>query len=162
MKAIKEWLADGSGRVKFLVTAVPVFPGTKMANNDKWGRFPTQQSELLDFIWDEQIERVVFLSGDAHSSLSSELIKKGDASSFKVISLISSPYYWPYPHNPRRAFNLRGKIKSTLSGDTYQVVNPGKVVATDNFTRVTVDMAGVKVEIYGRKGNLLDERTMIF
>ena len=162
MEAIKAWLADGSGRVKFFVSGVPVFPGTKMANDDKWGGFPTQQSDLLDFIWDEQIERVVFLAGDVHSSLSAELVRKGDASGFKVISLISSPYYWPYPHNPRRAFNLKGKIKSTLSGHTYQVQNAGKVVSTDNFTRVTVDMAGVKVEVYGRKGELLDERILTF
>lgn len=162
MEAVKAWLADGSGRVKFLVSAVPVFPGTKMSNSDKWGGFPNQQSELLDFIWQEKIEKVVFLSGDVHSSLSAELVKEGDTTGFKVISVISSPYYWPYPHNPRRVFNLKGKIKSTLSHNVYRVVNAGRVVSTDNFTRVTVDLAGLEVTVYGRKGNTLSRRTIPF
>jgi alkaline phosphatase D len=85
MKALKSWLNDGSGRVKFMASSVPVFPETKLSNEDKWGGFPTQQSELLDFIWQHQIPRVVMLSGDVHSSFTAELIKKSDASNFKVI-----------------------------------------------------------------------------
>jgi alkaline phosphatase D len=162
MVALKSWLNDGSGRVKFMASSVPVFPETKMSSGDKWAGFPTQQSELLDFIWQHQIPRVVMLSGDVHSSFTAELIKKNDASDFKVISVVSSPYYWPYPHNPRRAFSLHGEIESTLSDNVYQVVNPGKVYATDNFTRITVSLRRMKVQSFGRKGNLLGSRTYSF
>jgi alkaline phosphatase D len=102
------------------------------------------------------------LSGDVHSSFTAELINKSDPSDFKVISVVSSPYYWPYPHNPRRAFSLDGEIKSTLSDNVYQVVNPGSVYATDNFTRITVSLTRMKVQSFGRKGNLLGGQTYSF
>lgn len=154
MEALKQWLSDGSGRVKLIVSAVPVFPETKLNNDDKWGGFPTQRSELLDFIRENDIRRVVFLSGDVHSSLSAELVSPG-APDFKIIAAISSPFYWPYPHNPRRYFNLYGQIESNLSDAVYQVTNAGRVVSTDNFTRVTADLEGLVVEVYARKGELL-------
>ncbi len=162
MNALKTWLNDGSRRVKFVISSVPVFPGTKSSSDDKWNGFPDQQSELLDFIWENQIPRVVILSGDVHSSLSAELVKRGDTSGYKVIGVTSSAYYWPYPHNPRRAFDLHGTIESTRSNNVYQVVNPGDVYSTDNFTRVTASLTRIKVDVYGRKGNQLGTRTIRF
>ena len=162
MEALQNWLTDGSGRIKFMLSSVPVFPESKASNDDKWGGFPTQRSELLDLIREEKIPRVVFLSGDVHSTFSCELVSRPKTPNFKIISLTSSPYFWPYPHNPRRAFKLTGTISSTISGIEYDVVNAGKVYATDNFSRVTADPNGVKMEVYGRKGNLLGTHTHTF
>lgn len=162
MNALKAWLIDGSGRVKIMASSVPVFPGTKSSKGDKWSGFPDQQSELLDFIWEHQIPRVVMLSGDVHSSLSAELVRRGDDSGFKIIGVTSSSYYWPYPHNPRREFDLHGVIESNRSSNVYQVVNVGDVHSTDNFTRVTASLTRIKVDVYGRKGEQLGTRTINF
>jgi alkaline phosphatase D len=162
MTALKGWLADGSGRVKFVVSAVPVFPEMRSDSQDKWGGFPRQRSELLDFIRDKDIRRVVFLSGDVHSSLSAELVSPGSAPGWKIVSIISSAFFWPYPHNRRREFLLDGEISSNYSDDVYKVTNAGEVSPTDNFSRLTVDLEGVKVDVYSRKGDLLSSRTHAF
>lgn len=162
MAALKEWLVDSSGRVKLMASSVPVFPASKEGNADKWGGFRQQQSELLDFIWENQIPRVVMLSGDVHSAFSAELVKAGDQSGFKVIGVTSSSFFWPYPHNTRRAFLLPGSIESTRSTNVYQVVNPGEFYAKDNFTRLTVSLTRIKVDTYGRKGERLGTRTINF
>ncbi|MCB0028716.1 MAG: alkaline phosphatase family protein, partial [Anaerolineales bacterium] len=120
MQNLKEWLDDKSGRVKFIVSSVPLFPATKSSNEDKWGGFPAQQSELLDFLWSKQVPRVVFLAGDVHSALSAELVEQNDPLGYKVASVVSSSFYWPYPHNSRRAFDLDGKIQSAASANVYQ------------------------------------------
>ena len=162
LEALKTWLDDGSGRVKFVVSAVPVFPEVIADNKDKWGGFPQQRSELLDFIRLNDIRKVVFLSGDVHSSMSVELVSPEAKPSFKMISVISSAYFWPYPHTFKRAFKLSGSFKSTITGATYQVQNAGKFVPTDNFTRVTADLDKVKIEVFTRKGDRRSSRVLRF
>ncbi|UCG24329.1 MAG: alkaline phosphatase family protein [Chloroflexota bacterium] len=162
MDALKAWLNDGSGRVKLVASAVPVFPEMMADNSDKWGGFPEQRSELLDFIRVNDIRRVVFLSGDVHSSLSAELISPEAQPGFKMISVISSAYFWPYPHTSKRSFRLSGTFKSTESGATYKVVDTGETVSTDNFTRVTADLEKVKIEVFSRKGKELSSRSLKF
>ncbi len=75
MDALKSWLADGSGRVKIVATSVPFFPDLRGPGGDRWDSFPSQRNEILDHIRDRQIRRVVFLSGDVHSSMSAELVR---------------------------------------------------------------------------------------
>jgi alkaline phosphatase D len=162
MKALKEWLSDGSGRVKFVASAVPLFPEMKADSGDKWSGFPEQRSELLDFIRVNDIRRVVFLSGDVHSSLSAELVSPEAQPGFKIISVISSAYFWPYPHNSKRAFRRSGSFRSTETNATYKVVNAGEVAPTDNFTRVTADLEKMKIEVFSRKGKELSSRVLSF
>ncbi|MGK7877589.1 MAG: alkaline phosphatase [Xenococcaceae cyanobacterium] len=153
MQALQQWLADGSGRGKFVVSAVPFFPDLKSDSEDKWSGFPKQRTELLEFIRQNQVRRVVFLSGDVHASMSAELVSSDDPD-FKVISIISSAFFWPYPHPTSKSFILSGTIPSN-SAVNYEVVKGGPVYATDNFTRVTADLNSVKVEVFARKGELL-------
>jgi len=55
-----------------------------------------------------QFRRVVFLFGDAHTSLSAELVSPESNPTSKIIGLTSFAFYWPYPHSPKRAFRLEG------------------------------------------------------
>ena len=103
-----------------------------------------------------KIERVVFLSGDVHCSMTSELTHVGD-DSFKVGSVISSSFFWPYPQGQASNFTRQGP----LTGN-YVVSRTGKVISTDNFTRITASEDRVSVSYYARKGDLLGEDEIVF
>jgi hypothetical protein len=77
MKAFKEWLESGEEDLKFVVSSVPFVAevlqsegtqGARDSADDKWcgGPFRRQRDEIIDFIEDKKIERVVFLVGDMH------------------------------------------------------------------------------------------------
>ena len=152
IEALKSWLADKArGRVKLVATSVPFFPDLA-GGPDRWDGFPDQRNEILDFIQANQIRKVVFLSGDVHSSMSAELIDADDPG-FKVVSIVSSPFFWPYPHSRASRFQLSGDLKH--ANRRYRIRRATPVVSKDNFTRVTVRPDQVKVEVFGRKGKKL-------
>ena len=152
IEALKKWLADkAQGRVKLVATSVPFFPDLA-GGPDRWDGFPDQRNEILDFIQANQIRKVVFLSGDVHSSMSAELIDADDPS-FKVVSIVSSPFFWPYRHSRASRFQLSGDLKH--ANRRYRIRRATPVVSKDNFTRVTVRPDRVKVEVFGRKGKKL-------
>ena len=148
-EALESWLLDGSGRVKLIATSVPVFPEVLGKMHDHWSGFPGDRAELLRFIAENGCERVVFLSGDVHASVSAELRAVG-GSEAKVVSIVSSPFFWPYPGGPAGLFVLEGTIRA---GDlTFELAEAGPVATADNFTRVTVHPDRVEVEVFSRKG----------
>ena len=155
LQAVKDWLVDGSGRVKFVITSVPFFPDpiSQADRDDKWGGFIRQRDELLDLIHEEEVPRVGFLAGDYHFSMKSELISP-DKPGFKVLSVISSAFFWPYPHGSLRSYRVNGSLE-TMSDCKYEVVNSSPAVSTDNFTRLTVDLEKLKIETFSRKGHPL-------
>jgi alkaline phosphatase D len=167
LDALTRWLDDGSGRVKFIVSSVPFFPDIDEPglgiNEDKWSGFPKQRNELLDFIQARRISRVVFLSGDVHCSMTAELVNTDDPA-FKIISIISSPFFQPF-HFIRQifkdAFVLEGELVTTAQG-TYEVVAGGPIYNDNNFTRVSADLDRVKVEVYSRKGKLVQTKVHEF
>ncbi|NET30576.1 MAG: alkaline phosphatase family protein [Cyanothece sp. SIO1E1] len=152
LEALQKWLIDGSGRIKLIASAVPFFPDAKTKDTDKWSGFLHQRTALLDFIADQQISPVIFLSGDVHCSMTAEL-RCVEQPNFKIISVISSAFFWPYPHTQGSSFQLEGTLKS-YSQRTYQVTNTGPVYATDNFTRVTINPQSLQAEVFSRTGEL--------
>ena len=90
-----------------------------------------------------------FLSGDVHASVSAEL-RAGGGSGTKLVSIVSSPFFWPYPGGPAGLFRLEGTIRA---GDlTFELAEAGPVQSADNFTRVTVHPDRVEAEVFSRKG----------
>ncbi|MBC6417984.1 MAG: alkaline phosphatase D family protein [Prochloron sp. SP5CPC1] len=152
MLALQKWLVDGSGRIKLIASGVPFFPDFKTKNTDKWNGFLHQRTVLLDFIAEQQISPVIFLSGDVHCSMTAEL-RCPQQPNFKIISVISSAFFWPYPHNQGSSFQLEGILESN-SERTYEVIHGGPVHSTDNFTRVTIDPTSLKAEVFSRTGEL--------
>jgi alkaline phosphatase D len=148
MNALKNWLYDNSGRVKVIVTSVPFVPDSSGESNDKWSGFSKQRNEILRHIEKKQIPRVVFFSGDIHASMSVELISP---SNLKIISVISSPFFWPYPHPSARHFKTTGKIDGGKAGE-FRLSNASRLINDDNFTRVKIDLKKVEIDIYERKG----------
>ncbi|AWZ02862.1 MAG: alkaline phosphatase family protein [Rhodobiaceae bacterium] len=159
MSALKRWLKDASGRVKIVVTSVPFAPDSAQSESkDKWSGYHAQRVELLEHIETHQIERVVFFSGDIHASLSLELVSP---TGLKVHSVVSSSFFWPYPHPSARHFRTKGTIDAGQAG-VFSLANPSKVVGDDNFTRVEVAPQGMEISVYGRKGELMDRSVRQF
>jgi alkaline phosphatase D len=162
MAALKEWLADGSDMVKFVVSSVAFVPDPSppQDSEDMWGGFPQQRGEILDLIRDEGIQKVVFLGGDYHFSMKSELASAGKPD-FRVLSVISSAFFWPYPHGSWRSFQDSGQL-TAVSPHTYEVVNSSQRFGTDNFTRISVDLQKLRIQIFSRKGDPLYDSEYVF
>ena len=148
MRALKRWLNDGSGQVKIIVTSVPFAPDSgSEESQDKWAGFQHQRQEILTHIEENKINKVVFFSGDVHASLSVELLSE---SNVKIISVVSSAFFWPYPHPSARHFQTKGFIDGGEAG-LFRLANASKVISDDNFTKVTVRSTEIDVEIIARK-----------
>ena len=152
MRALKRFLSNGAERAKIVVTSVPFFPDSRIGGaEDRWSGFEAQRIELLEYIETREIQRVVFFSGDVHASLSAELVSP---SGLKIVSVIASPFFWPYPHPSPRRFQRTGTVDGGRAG-TFRVTNASRIVTDDNFARLTIDLHGVDVEIFERKGRQL-------
>jgi alkaline phosphatase D len=160
MRELKAWLVANPASVKFVVTSVLMMPDNKVRNEDAWGGFVEQRREILDFIRDNGIQRVVFLSGDVHCSLALQLTCSTHPK-FRVTNIVSSSLYWPYPQGVGDMFKLSGTL--TESGaSVYNVEAATPVISDDNFTRVSADQNQVVVEFFARKGDLLGRHNFSF
>ena len=67
---LKEGLLQSNARFKVLMNSVPITDMSRMLSfaldEDRWQGFPEQREEILSFIEDEQIEGLVWLTGDLH------------------------------------------------------------------------------------------------
>jgi alkaline phosphatase D len=153
MSDLLAWLGNDSGRVKFVVTSVPFFPDQKKANEDKWSGFRRQRDKIISFIRQNRVRKVVFLSGDVHCSMASELDISGTGEDpLFIYSIISSAFYWPYPHEKRRQFRLTGYVASADDEKAYELGQSSDVFSGDNFTRVSVNKDLIGIDVFERKG----------
>ncbi|WP_297310553.1 alkaline phosphatase D family protein [Neptuniibacter sp.] len=156
-------LSDGSERIKFVVTSVPFFPDLKKQNNDKWSGFLSQRDQIIEHIRNNQIKKVVFLSGDVHCSMAAELdISLAEEESHKIYSVISSSFYWPYPHMKRRKFKLSGFVASEDNTNAYKLGEISDVFSGNNFTRIKASQEALNIFVYERKGNLEHQHKFLF
>lgn len=158
MSALLSWLNNGSGKVKLVVSSVLVFPDLANDSDDKWGAFRLQRKKIIDFVANNKIRKVIFVSGDVHCSFVCELRSSVDPD-FRLHSVVSSSLFWPYPHTEQSDF-LFGQ---PLAGDGAQyssnLLSP--TISTDNFARISVELNKVEVTYYERKGCLLGESTIL-
>jgi len=116
MAALRKRLADpaAAALVKFVVSPSPLLPPERFdaahpaerLRSDTWSGFPASTVELLTFIRDNDIRRVVFLSGDAHLSSVSSLAFDGPKGRNQVVSIVSSGLYTPWPFVNQRPDEL--------------------------------------------------------
>ena len=123
---------------------------------DKWEGFREQRNEILEHIRKNKISKVVFLAGDVHASLACQLVCSTDPG-FRVSAIISSSFYYPYSHSEASNFKLKGTLEK-IGAVKYTIEKPSKVVAANNFTRVTLTKDGLEVGIFGRKGEAMLEQ----
>jgi alkaline phosphatase D len=156
MAALFAWLSDGSGQVKVIASAVPLFPDVVKEAEDKWAGFRAQRAEILAHVFGKRIPRVVILSGDLHCSFVAELTSPKHRGQ-KIVQVISSSFFWPYPHMRRREIVMDAKLIVPKNGAGYRAKVISPVLKKDNFARVELDPAQVRVYYVGRKGEALGE-----
>lgn len=153
LDALENWLFSSTSKVKFIVTSVPFLPeiNSISGDKDKWGGFQDQRNELIEFIYDNDINNVVFIAGDVHCSFTVKIESKDKKC--HIYSIVSSPFFWPYPHEQKKNFKY-GELKIT-DKLTLNIESPPKVVSVDNYSVITVDDKQITVKVHGRKGELL-------
>lgn len=111
---------------------------------NKWKNFPAEYYELMNFIRDNKINGVLFLTGDRHHS---EIIKEDRAGTYPLYDITVSPFT-----SKTHVFNALEKN------------NPGRILGIEdkqNYARFS--FTGKKgdrkllVEFFGLKGNKLAE-----
>jgi phosphodiesterase/alkaline phosphatase D-like protein len=93
MNRFKSWLLQHAGRPKLVVSSIPFVSEVRDAG-DKWcgEAFRPQREEIIDFLAQNEIDGVVFLTGDMHCSYHATLTVSPPAGRpFVVHELMSSP-----------------------------------------------------------------------
>ena len=139
---------------------------------DKWGGYSEQRLRILEFIRNNNIRKVVFLSGDVHVSLAARLQFRQQ--NIGVYSIISSGFTWPVPGLQRFNFDWRPlPEKSKMQGNKrvpmlsrrgdYQPVQltQWKYLRTghreDNFCYIKTDGNKLLVQFFkARNGEMFD------
>jgi alkaline phosphatase D len=169
LNSFLDWLHENrKAPMKFVISSVPFFPDPKKGEGDKWAGFPEERSIILEFIRLEKIRNVVILSGDVHNTSFARMKCYQDLS-FGLTSLVSSPFYWPYPHESSSDFyggrtieymqwadsgrRVRDRIEYRYEGEGF--------IGDESFALVSVDLeAGNKpgrAKIFDRKGSSFPE-----
>lgn len=93
MHELKSWLIENIGKLKFIITSVPFVGQVRKPNKDKWcdPLFANQRHEILKFLYDNQIYKTVFLTGDMHASYLGKVVIGTGANKVVAHELMSSP-----------------------------------------------------------------------
>ena len=184
LKRLLDWLINQQARrgnaPKFIVSPTVFVPNPmsarqdasdkKKEQSDSWPGFPLTRTALLRCIVDNNVQNVVFLSGDIHCANVARLEFAGSdaAKKLKAYSVTSSAFYWPFPfadgepsdyvHNSRDpdqkdTFEFSDSADRTISVD----YTAGSFTQIDNFCRLNVDRASnsLRVRTYDRKGDVI-------
>lgn len=173
-RALREWLEDqekeNGNRPKFVLSPSVVVPflnatrGKKAyaARSDGWDGFPDSLRDLFGFIARKRIRNVVFLCGDPHFSMASE-IRFGGAGlpGQRALCIVASPMYAPYPFANAKPDDFLGDNTGQpldLGGgaNMHYRRNRRSIIVGDSFTLVGVKPYGtgwcVTASVYHESG----------
>lgn len=152
--ALKDWLQNqestNDSRPKFVLSpsiVVPFLEATRgnaayAARSDGWDGFPDSLRELFRFIAGASIRNVVFLCGDPHISMSSEItIARTGQPDLAALCIVASPLYAPYPFANAQAHEFVADTTGQalgLGGGAHMHYVRKASVAGDSFTLVSV------------------------
>lgn len=93
-------------------------PISSRIHTDDWAGFPASGAELLCFICDKNIRRVVLLAGNSHLGSVSRVVFAGSDNDHRVIAFVSSGFYAPWPFANQRSDELvvSGPVDMGLPG----------------------------------------------
>ncbi len=122
----KQWLlaqlAASSARFKFIISSVP-FSDPRV---DKWGEYPEERDEILDFLKKHDITGILFLAGDVHHAGVSRMPGLTDLKEF-IFGPLAAP--------------MNDKISS--QEPRFEYFND----ASRNFGKITVHPDGLKPSV---------------
>ncbi len=146
-KALEYWLSSNNDdKPKFIVSPAMPFPRTRTSSqaqhvssavlSDSWDGYPHSLQRLVNYIANNEIQNVVFLSGDTHLSLVSKIkVSQTKPSNkqqidFNLLSIHSSGLYAPFPFANSRKEDL-------ALNETYSMPNKnGYLLCVDVVTEV--------------------------
>jgi alkaline phosphatase D len=140
---LKNQLANSEAPFKIIANGSPVLNGYN--KHDCLIHFPVEFNELIQFIIDERIRGVLFLTGDRHHS---EIVGKKLSDSYTLYDIVNS--------------SLTARISKVSD---YEKTNPelimDSIVEQNNYTRISVSgktkARKLKFEFMDAKGNKLKE-----
>ena len=168
MRELCQRLKDADPQAaKFVVSPVPLLPAERIdpalpaarLRSDGWSGYPRSMFELLAFIRDQCIQRVVLLSGDAHASAVVQLALEGGP---QVHGVMSSGLYapWPFDHARPEQFVLEGPLTLGHAGQLLQGTMHCTAWSADNgYARIALEADGddahawLAVELRGANGS---------
>ena len=140
LRWLKEKLLKSNATFKFICMGSQIINDNN--HGESYAHYPRERNELLDYIANNNIKGVIFLTGDKHYT---ELSKR-DWHGYPMYDFTSSPITSPVvPRKGLKAFNNPWSLKGT-------------VIYQKNFGRIKITgPAGnrsVKLETYGKAGKL--------
>jgi alkaline phosphatase D len=141
-------------------------------DSDSWPAFPTTRKAILKCIVDNQIQNVVFLSGDIHCSNVAQMSFSGtpEAETLKALSITSSAFYWPFPFADGEPSSYVHDSTKPEQKDTFVIDDIVKMDYTawnftqeDNYCRLDVDRANHTLTVYAfnKWGELIQQGSWI-
>ncbi len=180
-----DWLTSqqkqNGNRAKFIVSPIMFAPnGIETAGNDEhalskkkdddgWAAFPETRRQLLRTIVDGNIQNVIFLSGDAHSSCVAELSfthKTAGKLPLRAISITSSAFYWPWPFSNGKAESfvhdsVRQNDTFMVSDDVVMDYKAYGFEQENNFSRIDLGERAISVQHYDKDGIALGVKAVL-
>ena len=158
--ALLKWLIQSPANVKFIVSSVLVFPDQNKHGDDGWQAYSAQRTRLLETIRTNKIKNVIFVSGDIHGSLTSQLRHSQDPDFF-VHSIVSSPLcnskMLPYAKANNLIFD---RPLATNSAGAYEVSMTSRMISEDNFACLTLQADQLTVDFHDKKGRKIESVTL--
>ena len=176
---------------KFIVTPSAFVPNTKDAResrgskyvskktktmwkmkSDSWPAFPETRRAILNCIINNEIQNVVFLSGDIHCSTVAALEFSGSekASKLKAFSVASSAFYWPVPFSDGKPSSFVHDSKLKDQADTFRIdanhtmdYRAWNFTQEDNFCRLDLCPETHKLTVMAmdRKGEIIRKKDLM-
>jgi alkaline phosphatase D len=153
---------------KFIVTSSVFVPNDRDARlekkkeSDSWPAFPITRKAILETIVQNEIENVIFLSGDIHCANIAKIDFIGPGAHLTAYSITSSAFYWPFPfadgnpagfvHDSRDPKTLdEFKLSEDLGAMHYRA---WAFTQADNFCRIDLnsDASELVVQVFDSKG----------
>lgn len=157
--ALESWLRAVKDRfpVKFLITSCSMlYPMWLDIPEDRWAGFPKERDRLLNFLANEGIEGVHLLAGDLHTAHAVRTdLYSPDGREIPLWEFCSSPFeqqpskFTKYTYLPLRGGSIKNSERLCW-------------IPQNNYGVVRVDFPeaaapGVRFELYGKNGELLDQ-----
>ncbi|VWX61332.1 putative Choline dehydrogenase [Burkholderiales bacterium 8X] len=153
MARLQDWLgALPAASVKFVVSPTPVLPferfddasaaGERLPErlrSDGWSGYPHSLCALLEYIEARSIQRVVFLSGDAHLSLATKLLLGGGTNA--IYSVVSSGLYapWPFANGQPEDFALAGAVTLPMHSAAFGTMHTAPLPPSSAYALIGIE-----------------------
>lgn len=173
-----QWLIESQTQIgdvpKFVVSSSLFAPNTVDSakddygkfKDDAWAAFPTTRAQVLKAIVENNVQNVVFLTGDVHCSNCATITFEridGSPLPIRMYDITSSALYWPFPFadgDPEEFIHDSRKESDPFTfgtniGEITMHYSASNFCQEDNFAQVNVTDKSLIVEYFDKAGKPL-------